>query len=103
MHAIPVNMRHLPVYVTETDQGGPWENVNRGWIQAAYAEIDRWNRQNAQKVQAMALYRWPQLDRWHIKGKESVIEDFRSCAAARLSLERRGRTGSAGAAGLAAA
>ena len=78
MHAIPVNMRHLPVYVTETDQGGPWENVNRGWIQAAYAEIDRWNRQNAQKVQAMALYRWPQLDRWHIKGKESVIEDFRA-------------------------
>ena len=77
MHAIPVNMRHLPVYITETDQGGPWENVNRGWIQAAYAEIDRWNRQNAQKIQAMALYRWPQLDRWHIKGKEGVIEDFR--------------------------
>ena len=78
MQAIPVNMRHLPVYVTETDQGGPWENVNRGWIQAAYAEIDRWNRQNAQKIQAMALYRWPQLDRWHIKGKEGVIEDFRA-------------------------
>ena len=78
MHAIPVNMRQLPVYVTETDQGGPWENVNRGWIQAAYAEIDRWNRQNAQKIQAMALYRWPQLDRWHINGKEDVIEDFRA-------------------------
>ena len=78
MHAIPVNMRHLPVYVTETDQGGPWENVNRGWIQSAYAEIDRWNRQNAQKIQAMVLYRWPQLDRWHIKGKGGVIEDFRA-------------------------
>ena len=77
MHAIPVNMRRLPVYITETDQGGPWENVNRGWIQAAYAEIDRWNRQNSQKIQAMALYRWPQLDRWHISGKEGVIEDFR--------------------------
>lgn len=77
MHAIPVNMRHLPVYITETDQGGPWENVNRGWIQAAYAEIDRWNRQNTQKIQALVLYRWPQLDRWHIKGKEGVIEDFR--------------------------
>ena len=77
MHAIPVNMRHLPVYITETDQGGPWENVNRGWIQAAYAEIDRWNRQNAQKIRALALYRWPQLDRWHIKGKGGVIEDFR--------------------------
>ena len=78
MHAIPVNMRHLPVYITETDQTGPWENVNRGWIQAAYAEIDRWNRQNTQKIQALVLYRWPQLDRWHIKGKEGVIEDFRA-------------------------
>lgn len=77
MQAIPVNMRRLPVYITETDQGGPWENVNRGWIQAAYAEIDRWNRQNAQKIHTLALYRWPQLDRWHISGKESVIEDFR--------------------------
>ena len=78
MHAIPVNMRQLPVYITETDQAGPWENVNRGWIQAAYAEIDRWNRQNAQKIRALVLYRWPQLDRWHIKGKEGVIEDFRA-------------------------
>jgi len=78
MHAIPVNMRHLPVYITETDQTGPWENVNRGWIQAAYAEIDRWNRQNSQKIRALVLYRWPQLDRWHIKGKEGVIEDFRA-------------------------
>ena len=25
MQAIPVNMRHLPVYITETDQGGAWE------------------------------------------------------------------------------
>ena len=78
MQAIPVNMRQLPVYITETDQGGPWENANRGWIQAAYAEIDRWNRQNAQQIQALVLYRWPQVDRWHIKGKEGVIEDFRN-------------------------
>ncbi len=78
MQAIPVNMRHLPVYITETDQGGAWENANRGWIQAAYAEIDRWNRQNAQQIQALVLYRWPQLDLWHIKGKEGVIEDFRN-------------------------
>ena len=41
MQAIPVNMRNLPVFITETDQGSPWENANRGWVQAAYAEIDR--------------------------------------------------------------
>ena len=78
MQAIPVNMRHLPVYITETDQGRPWENVNRGWVQAAYAEVDRWNRQNGQQIYALVLYRWPQLDRWHIKGKDGVIEDFRN-------------------------
>ena len=78
MQAIPVNMRHLPVYITETDQGGPWENANRGWVQAAFAEIDRWNRQNGQQIHALVLYRWPQLDRWHIKGKDGVIEDFRN-------------------------
>ena len=78
MQAIPVNMRHLPVYITETDQCGPWENANRGWVQAAYAEIDRWNRQNEQKIRALVLYRWPQFDRWHIKGKEGIISDFRS-------------------------
>lgn len=78
MHAIPANMRHLSVYITETDQGGPWENDNRGWIQAAYAEIDRWNRQNDQKIQALILYRWPPFDRWHINGKDKVIDDFRS-------------------------
>ncbi len=78
MHAIPANMRHLPVYITETDQSGPWEDANRGWVQAAYAEIDRWNRQNDQKIQALALYRWPQFDRWRIKGKGGVIEDFRN-------------------------
>ena len=77
MQAVPVNMRSLPVYITEADQGGPWENANRGWIQAAYAEIDRWNRLNPQKIHALALYRWPQLDRWHMKGKADVIEDFR--------------------------
>lgn len=78
MQAIPVNMRHLPVYITETDQGRPWENANRGWVQSAFAEVDRWNRQNGQQIHALVLYRWPQLDRWHIKGKEGVIEDFRN-------------------------
>ena len=78
MQAIPVNMRNLPVFITETDQGSPWENANRGWVQAAYAEIDRWNRQNSQQIRALVLYRWPQVDRWHIKGKEGVIEDFRN-------------------------
>src|SRR5690606_1453785 len=44
----------------------------------AYAEIDAWNQQpNNQQIRALALYRWPKLDRWHISGKTGVMEDFR--------------------------
>lgn len=80
MNAIPAAMRSLPVYITETDQGDiPWENVNSGWVRAAYAEIDAWNRANSQKIRSLVLYRWPQVqgDRWGIEGKAGVIEDFR--------------------------
>ena len=78
MQAIPHNMRQLPVYITETDQVAAWENVNRGWVQSAYEEIDGWNRKpGSQKIRALILYRWPQIDQWHIEGKQNVIDDFR--------------------------
>ena len=78
MWAIPSNMRHLPVYCTETDQDVPWENRNSGWVKRAYGEIDHWNRQPGhQQIRALILYRWPNIDRWVIEGKQGVIEDFR--------------------------
>jgi N-acetyl-anhydromuramyl-L-alanine amidase AmpD len=86
MAAIPSAMRGLPVYITETNQGDQaWENNNTGWVRAAYGEIDRWNRTNAQKIRNLLLYRWPQVpgDRWGIEGKAGVIEDFRGALAAR--------------------
>lgn len=80
--AVPANMRHLPCYITETDQGDiAWTDVNRGWIQRAYDEINRWNSQPGnQVVRALILYRWPQVpgDRWGIDGKMNVIADFRA-------------------------
>jgi N-acetyl-anhydromuramyl-L-alanine amidase AmpD len=79
MAAIPEAMRHLPVYVTETDQTDPWLDVNSGWVRSAYAEIDGWNKQpDNQQIRALVLYRWPKLDKWHIAGKEGVLEDLRS-------------------------
>jgi hypothetical protein len=76
--AVPEGMRELPVYITETDQIEPWADANTGWVQRAYAEIDRWNRQpGSQKVRALVLYRWPKFDRWYIDGKQGVISDFR--------------------------
>jgi len=78
MNAIPADMRHLPVYITETDQDVPWYNANIGWVQRAYGEIDYWNRQPGnQQIHALVLYRWPQIDKWYIEGKAGVIEDFR--------------------------
>ena len=78
MQAIPHNMRQLPVYITETDQVAAWEDADRGWVQAAYAEIDGWNcNPGNQKIRGLILYRWPQADQWHIEGKQGVIGDFR--------------------------
>ena len=71
-------MRHLPVYLTEADQNDAWQNVNRGWIQRAYGEIDWWNRQpDTQVIRALILYRWPNIDRWGLEGKTALYEDFR--------------------------
>lgn len=80
MNAIPANMRHLPVYCTETDQGDvPWANTNSGWVQRAYGEINHWNQQPGnQQIRALILYRWPKIDRWFIEGKQGVIDDFRA-------------------------
>ncbi len=77
MNAIPDNMRHLPVFITETDQGDiPWRNENTGWVKRAYQEIDRWNRTHDQKIRSLVLYRWSKDDKWYIEGKEGVIADF---------------------------
>lgn len=78
MQAVPASMRHLPVYITETDQDVAWRNENRGWVQRAYAEIDWWNKQPGnQQIRALILYRWPKVDKWYIEGKQGVIDDFR--------------------------
>jgi murein DD-endopeptidase MepM/ murein hydrolase activator NlpD len=79
LQAVPISMRHLPVYISETDQVEPWVDANTGWVQAAYREIDDWNRRpGTQKIRALALYRWPRFDRWYIDGKQGVIADFRA-------------------------
>lgn len=79
MAAIPVTMRHLPVYLTEMDGDEPWQNTNNAWVQRAYAEINWWNQQPGnQQIRAAVLYRWPQIDKWYIEGKQGVIEDFRA-------------------------
>jgi N-acetyl-anhydromuramyl-L-alanine amidase AmpD len=78
MNAVPPSMRHLAAYITEADQSVPWRDDNSGWVQAVYDEVQTWNNQPGnQQIRAVALYRWPRMDRWYIDGKFGVIEDFR--------------------------
>jgi hypothetical protein len=78
MNAIPWNMRHLPVYLTEADENDAWHNENIGWVQRAHEEIDTWNRKNPfRPIRSLVLYRWSHSDQWVIEGKEGVIDDFR--------------------------
>src|SRR5690606_9268085 len=82
LEAVPLSMRDMPVYITEADQIDPWRDADSGWVAAAYAEIDEWNRlPGTQKIHALALYRWPRHDRWYIEGKQGVIEDFQRALA----------------------
>ncbi len=88
MQGIPLAMRHLPVYLTEVDQNDAWQNVNRGWIQRAYGEIDWWNRQpETQVIRAVILYRWPNIDRWGLEGKTALYEDFRQAMSHKYNWE----------------
>ncbi|NIV36114.1 MAG: hypothetical protein GWN58_43690, partial [Anaerolineae bacterium] len=72
--AVPEKWRGRPIYITETnhwlalehppqnqeEQGkAGWVNADRGWVRAAYAEIDRWNNTaHAQQIHCLLLYRW---------------------------------------------
>jgi len=82
MSAIPGNKRHLPVYITETDQDVPWANVNSGWVRNAYAEINWWNEQPGnQQIRALVLYRWPNFDKWGFCDLAGVHDDLRAAVA----------------------
>lgn len=82
MARVPQRMRGLPAYITETDQNDPWVDNNTGWVQAAYAEIDRWNKSpGTQKIYCLALYRWPKHDQWSIVDKPGVQADLRAAVA----------------------
>jgi hypothetical protein len=90
--AIPEKWRDRPIYITESNHWvalerqprNPqeearvgWVNRNRGWAQAAYAEIDRWNNTpHAQQIHCLLLYRWTG-DAWAIERLREIHEDFK--------------------------
>ena len=99
MERIPAKWRDTPVHIAEMnhihrpagehDQG--WVNQNVGWVRAAYAEIDRWNRQPyAQQIRCGLLYRWA-WDAWAIEDKSEILTDFKQA----LTKDYRWRRGGA--------
>jgi hypothetical protein len=51
-------------------------------VQAAYAEIQRWNMQPlAQQIHALILYRWSRDDIYSILDKPGVQQDFHTTIA----------------------
>lgn len=80
---VPAELRRLPVYITETTQGDdPWMDRDTGWVQAAYHEIDAWNKHSEQKIHCLALYRWSRDDQWSIQDKPAIKAAFQQAVAA---------------------
>ncbi|GAB4454188.1 MAG: hypothetical protein Kow0031_36290 [Anaerolineae bacterium] len=88
MNAVPENMRHLPVYLTEMNgdreghNGPTWPFGNNGWIKNAYKEINNWNKSGKQQIRCAILFRW-MIDPlgWSIDGKPEVQQDFKEAIA----------------------
>ena len=74
MHVIPNRLKHLPVYITEMNQNEPWQAT--GWLAAAYAEIDRWNCENAQQILCALPYCYIKRDQFHLQDKDDVIREL---------------------------
>lgn len=76
MAAIPAQLRHLPVIITECNGNGPWPEHDSGWVQAMYAAVDRWNRTPGnQQIAGACLFRWnPDDEQWRLT--PGAINDF---------------------------
>ena len=86
MEAIPLRLRGLPVYITETDQNDPWAHSSQEWVQAAYAEIDLWNRDPThQSIRCLLLYRWLAHDQWTFSAVRAVHDGLRAAVARDLA------------------
>lgn len=81
MNRVPTSMRGVPAYLTETDQNGPWADVNSGWVRNVYAEINSWNQTpGTQKIRCVALFRWQHAgenDWYYICDRHNVRQDWR--------------------------
>ncbi|MCA9329242.1 SH3 domain-containing protein [Candidatus Saccharibacteria bacterium] len=80
MNAIPKDMRHLEVHVTETNGDDSWQHNSTGrWVQSLYHHINEWNKNpESQKILSASLFRWNSGDnKWDMSRDERTKNDFR--------------------------
>jgi len=81
MAAIPTEMRHLEVHVTETDMNLEWSKNDSGrWIQSMYHHINEWNmKPENQKILSSIIFRWMADDaKWDFSRDQRTKEDFKA-------------------------
>lgn len=81
MNAIPKDMRHLEVHITEANGDGAWNgNYSGQWIQEFYKQINEWNsNEHNQKILSGILFRWNKNDtQWDISQDQRSKDDFKS-------------------------
>jgi hypothetical protein len=90
--AIPDKWHNCPIYITESNhwvalehqpRNGAeegrhgWLNKDKGWVCAAYEEINRWNSMpHAQQIHCLLLFRWTG-DAWAIESLGEIHKDFK--------------------------
>jgi murein DD-endopeptidase MepM/ murein hydrolase activator NlpD len=90
LSVVPERFRYHPALITECNELMPdgWVDVSNGTIPAVYEEISAWNRGSGnQKIHNVVMYRWPKYDKWHIEGKQGVIDDFHAAIAGASSTD----------------
>jgi len=82
--AVLPTMRNLPAFITAASPLEPgWTNANRGWMQAALAEVNQWNSNTVnQPLQAVCFSRWQALPGdppgWGLADKPQAVNDLRA-------------------------
>ena len=79
MNAIPKDMRHLEVHITEANGDDSWNHNNGNWIKEFYNQINNWNQNPSnQKILSGILFRWNKHDtKWDMSNHEPSKQDFR--------------------------
>ena len=88
--ALQLGYAGIPLYITECcPVVSGWDNADRGWVQGAYEEINRWNLTHpAWPIYCLCLYRGAPYDRWYFGDKREVRVDW-AYALARNYVNRR--------------